>query len=69
MFFVFLISVSCVCLVVTASCLRVLGESYKDCVAEYEESNSRSSEHAGQQEMDGDDDDAYRSCCRCTLQL
>lgn len=57
MFFVFLISVSCVCLVVTGSCLRVLGESYKDCVAEYEESSR--SEYAEQQEMDGDDDDAF----------
>ena len=56
MFFVFLISVSCVCLVVTASCLRVLGESYKDCVAEYEESNSRSEHAEEQQDVNGDDD-------------
>lgn len=59
MFFVFLISVSCVCLVVTGSCLRVLGESYKECVVEYEENSRSISEHAGQQDVNIDDDEFW----------
>ncbi|KAL9184025.1 hypothetical protein ACHAXT_002111 [Thalassiosira profunda] len=55
-FFVFLISISVLTLVVTGSCLRVLGESYKESVAAEEEEARQRAEEV---EIQDADDDAF----------
>ncbi|KAL7541260.1 hypothetical protein ACHAXR_010770 [Thalassiosira sp. AJA248-18] len=54
-FFVFLISVSVLTLVVTGSCLRVLGESYREMALQDEEERKQ----LVQEESGGNDDDAF----------